>query len=389
MMDINDLKGLAVSFQKRYGKPPRLFRAPGRVNLIGEHTDYNEGFVLPIAIDRDTLVAIAERSDKILNAWSLNLQESFKLDLNNLSPGRNGTWQDYVEGIAAALIDRGVDIPGVDIAIRSDVPIGGGLSSSAALEIALGKAFLTISGAQMDGLTLAIAGQSAEHRHVGINCGIMDQYTAIHAHRNHAILLDCRSLKASSIPLNLKDYQIVVCNSGVHHSLATSKYNQRRLDCERGTEALRTVLPEIHSLRDVSFTDFQTHRSLLPDLIMRRCRHVISENERTLKASESLSAGDVTTMGALMLDSHLSLRDDYQVSCRELDWLVEIAMAQSGILGARMTGGGFGGCTINLVQQGGIDSFRENVSQEYLSKTGLISEVFAVDSGEGACEVFY
>jgi galactokinase len=385
---IRELKQLKDLFQERYGRKPAFFYAPGRVNLIGEHTDYNEGFVLPMAIDQGTTVAVAERSDGILNVWSMNLKDSCELDLNNLSDGRSGSWKDYIEGIAAALISRGVRIPGADIALKSDVSLGGGLSSSAALEMSLGKALLSISGARMEGLNLALAGQTAEHSHVGINSGIMDQYTSIHAKQDHALLLDCRSLKSTHVPLKLENYRIVICNSLVRHSLASSEYNQRRNDCERATELLRMVLPKIRSLRDVSISDFEANKSLLPDTIARRCRHVISENERTLKAAELLSTGDIRAMGELMFASHQSLRDDYEVSCHELDWLVESATAYSGVLGARMTGGGFGGCTVNIVDNTKIDSFRETVSREYYTRTNLIPEIFVVRACEGARQIY-
>ena len=385
--DITNQQELTISFLKRYGRNPTLFYAPGRVNLIGEHTDYNDGYVLPIAIDQGTTVAVAKRSDTILNVWSINLDDSCELNLDSLGTGRSGTWKDYIEGVAAALGVRGVKVSGADIAIKSDVPLGGGLSSSAALEMSLGKALLSISNARMKDIDLALTGQEAEHIHVGINSGIMDQYTSIHARRDHALLLDCRSLESTQVPLKLNDYIIVVCNSRVRHSLASSEYNQRRSDCKRGVELLKTVLPEVHSLRDISILDFESNRSLLPDTIARRCRHVLYENERTLKAVQALSSGDITEMGALMSESHRSLREDYEVSCDELDWLVESALHQPGVAGARMTGGGFGGCTVNLVHRTGFDSFRENVSRKYFARTNLNPELFLVHPCEGARQI--
>jgi galactokinase len=378
---------LIAAFNKQYGESPRLFCAPGRVNLIGEHTDYNDGFVLPMAIDQQTIVAISRRSDRTLKAWSLNLDETIELDLDKLGPGRSRRWVDYIEGTAAAVMSAGVSLKGANIAIQSDIALGGGLSSSAALEISIGKALVAISGAQLDNLSLALAGQTAEHVHVGINCGIMDQFTSVHALAGHAILLDCRYLKAKSIPLKLKDYRIVICNSRVRHSLASSEYNQRRQACERGVELLRSALPHIKALRDVSLQDLEKHNSLLPAAELRCCRHVISENARTLLAAEALEAGDIVQMGSLMSQSHRSLRDDYTVSCPELDLLVESAESQPGVLGARLTGGGFGGCTVNLVKEKCIELFQENVTRQYQAETGLVPEIFAANASAGAGEI--
>jgi galactokinase len=382
-----DLFDLTEKFERRYGGKPRLFWAPGRVNLIGEHTDHNEGFVFPMALGQGTVVAIAPRRDPILRVWSLNLKDSVELDLDKLGAGRHGHWLDYVEGIASALLDRGIALIGADIAINSDITIGGGLSSSAALEMALGLSLVSISGGTIDRLSLALAGQRAEHIHVGINSGIMDQFTSVYALRGHAILLDCRSLEGKNVPLNLREFQILICNSRVRHALASSEYNQRRLDCELGVKLLSTVLPGIRALRDVTLSQLETNRYVLPESVMRRCRHVVSENTRTLGAAEALAAGDVVRMGRLMSASHRSLRDDYQVSCRELDLLVESAEAQPGVLGARMTGGGFGGCTVNLVERSKSESFRERVSREYQSKAGIVPEIFEAESCEPACEI--
>lgn len=382
-----DIFELVTAFRQRYGSTPRIFRAPGRVNLIGEHTDYNQGFVLPMAIDRGTAVAIAGRPDRKLQIRSLNVNDSCELDLNQLGQGRKGKWTDYIEGVCVALMEQGMTLTGANIILKSDVSIGGGLSSSAALEVSLGMALLSISGCPIDKRALAFAGQTAEHRHVGIHCGIMDQFSCVFAKRNHAILLDCRCLEARNVPLNFPEYQIVVCNSGVRHSLASSEYNQRRQDCELGVKLLGAVLPGIESLRDVTASDFKLHQALLPGDVVRRCRHVISENARTLEAAEALAAGDALQMGRLMTASHNSLREDYEVSCRELDLLVETAMAKPGVAGARMTGGGFGGCTVNLVESRWIHLFHEEVCRDYFKQTGIKPEIFASKPADGAEEM--
>lgn len=382
-----DAQALIAAFRQRYGTRPRLFRAPGRVNLIGEHTDYNDGFVLPMAIDRETVVAIAPRNDRILRIWSLNLDDAREVDLDSLGPGRRGEWIDYAVGMATVLKAKGVALTGADIALRSDVGIGSGLSSSAALEIALGTALSAVAGSPMDRLSLALAGQTAEHEYVGIQCGIMDQFTSAHALKDHAILLDCRSYEAKQIPLGLRDCRIVICDSRVKHNLASSEYNRRRQDCHSGVRLLSAALPGIRALRDVTPGQLETHRALLPEIVYRRCRHVVGENDRTLKAAEALSSGDAAAMGRLMSASHASLRDDYEVSCRELDLLVESALAQPGVLGARMTGGGFGGCTVNLVKQQNLDDFCRKVAHDYQAQTQIVPEIFPVSAAAGAEEL--
>jgi galactokinase len=383
-----NIQNLAKQFEQYYGIAPRIFYAPGRVNLIGEHTDYNDGFVLPMAIHQGTAAAIAVRSDRKLRVRSLNLNDSIELNLDRLGCGRQGGWQDYVEGVAASIMARGVSLKSADILILSDVPIGGGLSSSAALEMALGSSLVALSNSSIDKSSLALAGQEAEHQHVGIQCGIMDQFTSVHAVRNHALLLDCRSLKVKQIPLNLGKYQIVICDSRVRHSLAASEYNLRRRDCEAGVQSLAANLPAIRALRDVTLDQLEANRSKIAETVFRRCRHVVSENMRTLRAAEALIDCDIATMGLLMNASHQSLRDDYEVSCPELDLLVESAQVQAGVLGSRMTGGGFGGCTVNLVEASQIAAFRENVSKAYQAQTHIVPEIFSAESADGARELF-
>lgn len=382
-----DPKEVAASFRNLFGRTPRIFHAPGRVNLIGEHTDYNEGYVLPMAIDRGTTVAIAARTDRLLRVRSLNLNDTVELRLASPGDGRSGRWADYIAGIVAALENHGICLSGADVALISDLSIGGGLSSSAALEISLGMALVSISNARLDKKTLALAGQSAEHEHVGTRCGIMDQFTSVFARRSHALLLDCRSLEPKEIPLRLKGYRFVICDSRVRHSLAASEYNLRRKECETGVKLLSMALPGLKALRDLTISDLRAHQIGLAPEVLRRCRHVIAENARTLKAAEALSLGDVPEMGRLMTESHESLRADYQVSCRELDLLVGSAMAQTGVLGARMTGGGFGGCTVNLVAEAHIEAFMENVTREYLKETQILPEIFVAEASDGAREI--
>ncbi len=382
-----DLRALIEEFRNLYNTQPRLFRAPGRVNLIGEHTDYNDGYVLPMAIDRGTVVAAARRADRRVRVRSLNLNESAGFDLDSPGMRKRGIWLDYVEGVAQALIRRGLKLAGADLALISDVAIGGGLSSSAALEMAVGAALVGISGEEIDRIALALAGQEAEHNYVGMKCGIMDQFIAALGKSGHALLIDCRQLSGTLIPLAIRDVTVVVCDTRVRHALASSEYNSRRAECEQGIAILKETLPGAVALRDVKWTDFERLQERLPEVVRRRCRHVVSENERTLSAVRALQAGDAEEMGRLMAASHRSLRDDYSVSCRELDILVESAQRVPGVVGARMTGGGFGGCTVNLVQSHAVERFRDSVARDYLQKTGLEPLILPVESSDQAAEI--
>jgi galactokinase len=381
-----DLTRLVAEFRRRYGSAPRVFSAPGRVNLIGEHTDYNDGFVLPMAIDRRTYVAIAPTEDRRVRVASMTLKDEvqFALDQPDSFPAHE--WAKYVAGVAWTLQRRGVALKGADILIDSDVPIGGGLSSSAALEVALGKALTTIATSTIDPKELALAAQKAEHEFVGARVGIMDQLAVTLGRKHHALLIDCRSLETKQIALANLNAAIVVCNTNVKHELASSAYNQRRLECEQGVELLRSFLPDIQALRDVSVAQFEKHEDELPEPLRRRCRHVITENARTLKAAEALERGDRETLGELMHESHESLRTDYEVSCRELDLMVEIASRHDGVLGARMTGGGFGGCTINIVRNDELRSFAKTVGEEYRAATGSDPNVYVVKADDGVRE---
>ncbi|PYS81359.1 MAG: galactokinase [Acidobacteria bacterium] len=369
------------------GGEPRLFRAPGRVNLIGEHTDYNGGFVLPMAIERGTTVAAAPREDRRVRAHSVNLGSTAEFDLDRPGRPRRGVWFDYVEGVAQALVRRGARLRGADLVVESDVPAGAGLSSSAALEVSTGMALAAVSGASVERVELALAGQEAEHTYVGTMCGIMDQLTSACGREGHALLIDCRSLETTAIPLDTTETVVVVCDTRVKHELASSAYNERRADCERGVELLRHVLPAVTALRDVSVEDLQRYGGCLPEIIRRRCRHVVTENARTLRAAGALRAGCMEEMGRLMWQSHESLRDDYEVSCAELDALVEIAAGVEGVAGARMTGGGFGGSTVNLVSRRALREFGSTITTEFTKLFGHAPVVYVSEAGGGAKEV--
>ncbi len=373
-------------FARIFGGEFRLFRAPGRVNLIGEHTDYNDGFVLPFAIDREAIVAARSRADLRVNVHALDVGESATFDLN--APAiKHGSWIDYVEGTARSLHKRFKLKHGADMVFSSSVLIGGGLSSSAALEVSIGYALLSLNNVQYDKKDLAFAAQRAEHEYVGIRSGIMDQFTSVFGKANHALLLDCRSLEIDFIPLEFDDAVIAVCDSEVKHELASSEYNKRREECEKGVEMLSKSLSGIESLRDVSADDYSKYAEILPETIRKRCRHVISENARTVKAAELFKKGDVSAAGRLMFESHRSLRDDYEVSSPELDLLVDTAAECEGIFGARMTGGGFGGCTVNLLQPGSLAAFKETITREYAKTFGFEPSIYIFQAADGASEI--
>jgi galactokinase len=378
---------LMRAFAERYGRAAGTFRAPGRVNLIGEHTDYNGGFVLPMAIDRSTLAAAAAREDRLVNVHSLNREESFTFDLDRPGERRRGLWLDYVEGVARALEDGGTRLRGADMALVSDVPAGAGLSSSAALEVSTGLALASVSGAEVDRVTLALAGQRAEHTYVGAMVGIMDQFVAALGREGHALLIDCRTLEATAVPLDTSRVCVAITDTNVKHELSASEYNVRRAECEEGVRLLRRFLPDIEQLRDVTVEEFERFAPELPEVVRRRCRHVVTEDARTLSAADALRRGDLEEVGRLMRLSHESLRDDYEVSCPELDVLAETAWNVEGVLGSRMTGGGFGGSTVSLVRRDRLEAFQDALEAEYTKRFNRLPTLYVSEPGGGAEEL--
>jgi galactokinase len=378
---------LRSSFRDQFGVEPRVFSAPGRVNLIGEHTDYNDGFVLPMAIERRTLVAAAPRTDGRIVARSLGASEAVEFALAEPGRPRRGNWGDYVEGTARALIARGVPVSGATLLVDSDVPAGAGLSASAALETSVGLAFASLAGrGDLDRVTLALAGQAAEHEYVGTRCGIMDQYIAALGVKGGAVLVDCRSLEPRVVNMDLGNATVVICDTRVKHELASSAYNERRSECERAVAHFKQRLPAVRALRDVTEEDFERYAPELPDILLRRARHVVTENARTLAAAQLLERGELDRFGALMAASHASLRDDYEVSCPELDLAVEIALDVPGVYGSRMTGGGFGGCAIALSAGRAVPELTEAWQSRMRERFGRAVEVFASAACDGARE---
>ncbi len=368
-----------------YSSKPRLFRAPGRVNLIGEHTDYNQGFVMPAAIDLATIASIAPEETREITVHSSTFAETFAFDMEEQNPVPRQAWSDYIQGIAVMLERAGYRLKGAHLCIDSTIPIGSGLSSSAALEIAAALALLTNSGRSLELTELALLCQRAENEFVGARCGIMDQFACCYGRAGHAILLDCRSLQMNYVPLPA-GIKLVVCNTMVRHELAANEYNLRRTQCEQGIQVLSKILPHVHSLRDVTVADLVPCAHSLDPVIYRRCRHVVTENQRVLEAGAALHRGDLKSFGELMAASHASLRDDYEVSCPELDLMVRLALETDGIHGARMTGGGFGGCTVNLVDASQAERFSKAVASAYDNATGRHCAIYICSAENGAAE---
>ena len=377
---------LALQFAQRFGQQPRIFRAPGRVNLIGEHTDYNDGFVMPAALGFSTYVAVAERPDRKLAIHSQEFPGNFEFDLDHPPERRLGAWCDYILGVASVLRQRGCIFPGANLLVHGEVPISAGLSSSAAIEVASALAFVSLAQSQIPLSEIAQLCRRAENEFVGAQVGIMDQFVSCMGKAGHSLLLDCRSLeyRLVSIPAALR---IVICNTMVKHDLATGAYNQRRAESEQGVRCFAEQDPTIRALRDVSIEMLDSGSNDLPPIILRRCTHVVHENQRTLDTAQALIDGNLKKVGKLMSESHRSLRDLYEVSCRELDVMVESADGLRGFIGGRMTGGGFGGCTVNLVREENAEDFAIQIAERYRNATGIDPQTYLCSAEDGAREV--
>ena len=383
----------AEGFEQAYGRPATLVvRAPVRVNLIVDHTDYTGGFVLPMAIGQSTFVAAASRDDAEIHAFSQPIEQRVVIasDIaSNPSAGVNDVmklppWSRYLAGVAVLLRRAGVATTGADLWIESDIPIGGGLSSSAALEVGVGLALLTLAGTEMSPIELATICRRAENEFAGSPCGIMDQLCCTSARAGFALIIDCDALKSRHVPLTLDDARFVVIDTGVRHSIAEGSYARRREECVESVLRLQRADPSIRSLREVNTDRLARHADVLGPALLPRVRHVVSENYRVRKAAHALESGDLETFGALMSESHVSLRDDYQVSCEELDAIVKLARSVSGVYGARMTGGGFGGCVVALIARGAVDDLARVLSESYDTSHGTPAKLWPVDSASGA-----
>ena len=371
-------------FQKIYGTVPEVIaRSPGRVNLIGEHTDYNDGFVLPAAIDRTIAFGARRRKDNVVHVYSIDFQDETEFSLDAIERDDQHGWSNYLRGVLKFLQEDGHRLAGVDVAFGGNVPREAGLSSSAAVEVGAVALSMKLFNIELDPLEVVRLARRAENEFVNVPCGIMDQFVCALGKRDHALFLDCRDLTYRHVPLSGR-VKIVVCDSGVRRALAASEYEIRLQQCRQAVAQLGTTGLAAKSLREVDLTDLEVARHTLSEVLLKRARHVVSENGRVLKAVQDLEKGDLDSFGKLMIASHESLRDDYEVSCRELDVLVELALRQPGVLGARMTGAGFGGCTVNLVQAGAAQPFVEAVKEGYHKATGLNAEVYVCEASDGA-----
>jgi len=389
MMADTPLDLVHIEFAKIFSAlPEHIVRAPGRVNLIGEHTDYNDGFVLPIAIDRETRIAARRRTDRRVRMVALDFGGAMsEMSLDAIARDNAQPWSNYIRGVAWMLEQRGWHLPGAEMVIRGNVPIGAGLSSSAALQMCAAMTFCVLGGFDLDGVTLAQICQKADNEFVGIQSGIMDQFISALARADHALLIDCRHLSYKSVPLP-RGARIVVCDTMKRRGLVNSEYNARRAECEQAVRLLATKLGKpIRALRDVSPDELARCADALPATVARRARHVVTENARVLDAVAAARRGDVVTFGALMDASHASLRDDYAVSCPELEAMVEIARKQPGCWGARLTGAGFGGCTVNLVEENAVPAFIANVAREYAARMGRTPQIYPCQAMAGASEL--
>ncbi|WP_446744917.1 galactokinase [Silvibacterium acidisoli] len=380
------LKQIQETHRAKFSDNPAVFSAPGRVNLIGEHTDYAGGFVMPAAINFQTLAAISPRADGQIAIYSKNFDELLTYPLDAIPAKASHRWVDYPLGVLTVLRQQGIEIPAFNLTLDGNVPLGAGLSSSASIEVATMAAMLSLTATKLPLPKIALLSQSAENNYVGASCGIMDQFISCCGEEDHALLLDCRSLEYQMAPIP-SDISLVIANTMVKHSHAGGEYNQRRAEVEEGARILATHRPEIKLLRDATMDDLEKWGSTMPEGVLKRSRHVISENLRTVAAAKALEAGDLETLGRLMYEAHASYRDDFEASCREADIMVEFASKEPACIGARLTGGGFGGCTINLVKAAEAKGFTERLKEYYHTATGISAEIYLCRASSGVHQV--
>lgn len=384
---------LEAAFAKQFGLVSSyvVARAPGRVNLIGEHTDYNDGFVLPAAIDREMLIAAlpadSAESDNLVEVYSVDYDEADRFSLDDIAHSKSRPWANYVRGTLAIMQQLGHKLKGFKAVLSGNVPQGAGLSSSAAFEVAVATLVNEMNGLGLSGKEIALLAQRAENEFIGVKCGIMDQFVSALGERDSALFIDCRSLEYERVPLNLSAHNaaIVIINSGVRRALVDSEYNARRVECFDGAALLGTLLERpIRSLRDVSLAEFLEYERALPPVIAKRCKHVVSENQRVLDAVDSMRASDLARVGQLMNESHRSLQLDFEVSCEQVDALVQLAWAHPGVFGARMTGAGFGGCVVAFADNSAVPDIVSGLIPQYESKVGVHADVYVCKAANGA-----
>ena len=392
-----EIKNIIEQFIALYGGTKdgiRVFQSPGRVNLIGEHTDYNGGFVFPAALTMANTVVVRKRDDNIIRLKATSLDVMVEADKTKLNDYRELEWGNYQLGVAYEMEQAGYDVFGMDLLYDSTVPFGSGLSSSAAIEVSTALMIATLSNENkgiaepVDMIRMALIGQRAENKYCGVNCGIMDQFASAMGRENHAIFLKCDDLSYKLVPLELEGRKIVISNTKKKHKLGESKYNERRSECDAGFAILKGAMPEKNCLGEISVDEFEKHAHLIEDEIVRkRIKHVIYEDDRVLKSIDALTCGDIKTFAMYMNESHDSLRDAYEVTGIELDTLVDEARRIDGVLGSRMTGAGFGGCTVSIVEADAVDEFIEKVGKNYTEKTGLVPEFYVSEIGNGGMEI--
>lgn len=374
-------------FAQRYGSSPQIFRSPGRVNIIGEHTDYNNGFVLPAAIDKAIYIGIAKREDDQIFLYSEEFNEEHQTDLVTITP-TDKQWPNYILGVVDQLKKRGYEIHGFNLNIDGDVPVGAGLSSSAAVECSVAFALNEIYNLGIEKKELAEIGQKAEHTYAGVMCGIMDQFASVFGKEDHVIKLDCQTLDYEYVPLKLQGYKILLLNTNVKHSLASTEYNTRRAECAEGVELVKEGGENVESLRDVTIEMLDKYVKPKNEVVYRRCKYIVEENDRLLSACDALQNGDLKTLGQKMYGSHHGLSKEYEVSCKELDFLVDAVRNNPAVLGARMMGGGFGGCTINIVKEEAIDDLVNQLQSQYKEAMGLdlTAYIAQIENGSSAIQ---
>lgn len=399
-MDNNMLKNNFIDLFGGDENEIRLFRSPGRVNLIGEHTDYNGGYVLPAAIDMYTTIACRSRSDRIMRLAATDLKGIVTAELDMLQNYKNISWGNYQLGVADEMMKAGYDITGCDMLFHDTIPHGTGLSSSAAIEVATAVALYALSASsgnvsgvkaknKPDMVELAKICQKAENNFVGVNCGIMDQFASAMGRKGKAIFLNCCDLSFELVPIELEGHSIIISNTNKKRSLTTSKYNERRQECEEGLKQLKQAFPDINFLGEINTDMFnEGKRLILNDVVRKRCEHVVYEDDRVLKSVEALKNHDLKAFGKLMIASHDSLRDLYEVTGNELDAMVEEALKINGVIGSRMTGAGFGGCTVSIVQNEAIKDFTDTVGRNYRDRVGIVPTFHIAGIGEGGSELF-
>ena len=385
---MQDLNKLWKIFNEKFtdtGLTKGAFSAPGRVNLIGEHTDYNEGFVLPMAIGKKIIMLGQLRNDRLVQVFDLGYKADAKFSLDNLSPSKKDTWANYLMGVMDEIQKAGYPLQGANLIFISNIPKGAGLSSSAALEVVTALTMAKLNLLEIEPVEMAHLCRRAENNFVGVACGIMDQYVSCLGQKNYALFIDCRSNDYELVPFKNHNYRIVICNSKIQRGLVDSEYNRRKEECKIAAEFFKHKLNrEIRALRDITIDEYKKYQAQLPEVIARRARHVISENYRVQAGVQALREENFLAFGQLMMESHQSLKEDYEVSCAELDLLVNLALKQEGVLGARMTGAGFGGCTVNLLRREYIDVFEKTIKQGYKKITGINPDIYVTHPAEGA-----